>query len=68
MNNDQINSTPFPSISEALLKELNNRFPEACPELDWDEKTVWYATGQRSVIRLLNTIFEEQQQNLLGGK
>ena len=62
------NTVGFPTIPEALLKELNNRFPEQCPELEWDSKTVWYTTGQRSVVRLLNALFKEQQENLLGGK
>lgn len=66
IKNDNNQST-FPVISEALITELNIRFPEACPELDWDAKTVWHATGQRSVVRFLNAIFEEQQNNLLGG-
>tara|TARA_R100001594_G_scaffold63114_1_gene97550 strand:- start:98 stop:295 length:198 start_codon:yes stop_codon:yes gene_type:complete len=65
MNTEQ---TGFPVLSEALLKELNSRFPEQCPDLSWDMKTVWYASGQRSVIRLLNTIYQEQQETLLGGK
>lgn len=65
MNNEQ---TGFPVLSEALIKELNARFPEQCPDLDWEMKTVWYASGQRSVIRLLNTIYQEQQETLLGGK
>ena len=57
----------FPIIPQDLLTELNNRFPEQCPELDWEEKTVWYSTGQRSVVRLLNAIYKDQQDNLLGG-
>jgi len=53
---------PFPLISEDLLKELNNRFPEQCAELSWDTKQVWYAAGQRSVIRLLLQVSKEQRE------
>lgn len=62
------NKAGFPIIPEELLKELNRRFPEQCAELDWEEKTVWYSTGQRSVVRLLNALYNEQQENLLGGQ
>lgn len=58
-NNHEI---PFPNIPEALLLELNNRFPEQCAELSWDTKQVWYAAGQRSVIRLLIQISKEQRE------
>ena len=65
MNGTNSDQTGFPILSEALMQELNRRFPESCPELDWDMKTVWYVTGQRSVVRLLNTIYEEQQETVL---
>jgi len=64
---NQHDKSGFPTINEALLKELNKRFPEQCPELDWDQNTVWYVTGQRSVVRLLNALYKEQQENILGG-
>jgi len=58
----------FPAISEALLVELNRRWPERCPDIEWDEKTVWFVSGQRSVIRFLNQIFNEQNDNILDNK
>ena len=57
----------FPTISEAMIVELNNRWPEMCADLSWETKQVWFAAGQRSVIRFLNAIFNEQQQNALKG-
>ena len=34
--------TPFPPISEELIKDLNNRFPEMSADLGWEMKEVWY--------------------------
>lgn len=65
MKNKEI---PFPQISEDLLTELNDRWPEICADLEWDEKTVWYVSGQRSIIRFLNQVFKEQREISLGGK
>ncbi len=65
-NNNQ--DKPFPLIPEALLVELNNRFPEMCADLEWTERQVWYVSGQRSVVRFLNLLFHEQRENSLGGK
>jgi hypothetical protein len=59
---------PFPQIPEDLLMELNDRWPEVCADLGWDENTVWYVSGQRSIIRFLNQIFKEQREISLGGK
>ena len=55
----------FPRIPEALLKELNKRFPECCADLEWSEKQVWFMSGQRAVVRFLNHIFTEHQRDNL---
>ena len=60
--------TTFPVISEALLVELNTRFPERCPDIEWDEKTVWFVSGQRAVVRFMNQIYTEQNENVLAKK
>jgi len=62
------NKTMFPGIPEDLLRELNDRWPEMCADIQWDEKTVWYSSGQRSVVRFLNQIFKEQREIQLGNK
>tara|TARA_Y100001963_G_C6582872_1_gene354299 strand:+ start:291 stop:488 length:198 start_codon:yes stop_codon:yes gene_type:complete len=54
--------TAFPDIPEELLGELDSRFPEKCAELSWDEKEVWFAAGQRSVVRFLLQIHKEQRE------
>ena len=57
----------FPMITEAMSVELNNRWPEMCADLEWTERLVWFRSGQRSVVRFLNLVFHEQQQNILKG-
>ena len=56
----------FPPIPKALLEELNSRFPECCADLEWDEKQIWFFSGQRAVVRFLNLIYQQQQETVLG--
>ena len=55
----------FPRIPEDLLRELNQRFPECCADLEWSEKQVWFMSGQRAIVRFLNHIFQVQNENPL---
>ena len=67
MSNDQNNAEkPFPQISKALIDELNARFPECCADLEWEEKQIWFFSGQRAVVRFLNHIHQQQQETVLG--
>lgn len=62
MSDKENKEIPFPRIPEDLLKELNRRFPEACADLEWDHKQIWFVSGQRAVVRFLNHIFIEQNE------
>jgi Ni,Fe-hydrogenase III component G len=64
MNDDK--QQPFPPIPEAILNELNRRFPECCADLEWTEKQVWFFSGQRAVVRFLNHTFNQQREDSLG--
>ena len=55
----------FPNITEALIKELNTRWPEQCADMSWAEREVWFSAGQRSVIRFLNGVYKEQNETVL---
>lgn len=64
MNNleDQL----MPMISEAVVKRLEELFPDKCPDLTNSEKDVWFKSGQVSVIRFLRQTYNEQlQENIL---
>lgn len=55
----------FPQVSEALIKALNEKWPERCPEMDWDQKQTWHYVGQRSVVRYLNEVYKDQRDDSL---
>lgn len=55
----------FPRIPLDVLEELNKRFPEHCADLQWEEKQVWFMSGQRAVVRFLNHIYQIQNENPL---
>ncbi len=66
MNNEtNSDQKPFPPIPKALLEELNTRFPECCADLEWDEKQIWFFSGQRAVVRFLNHLYQQQQETVL---
>ena len=62
MTDQKEKERPFPTIPTALVAELNNRWPERCADLEWDEKSIWYFAGQRSVVRFLNAIHHDQNE------
>ena len=62
---EEFKTSTFPELSEALVQRLNECFPERTPELAWETKEVWYASGQRSVIRFINQVFAEQSETVL---
>lgn len=55
----------LPVIPEDLLKALDERFPERCPEPSWSEREIWMRVGERNVIRFLKRVFSEQNENIL---
>jgi len=54
--------TLWPPIDEALLKKLEEVFPEKCPSLDSSDREIWVYVGSRSVVRMLRAVYLEQQQ------
>lgn len=62
---DEPEKIQFPTIPQALLAELDRRFPECCADLKWSEKEIWFMSGQRSIVRFLLHIFEEQNKTVL---
>lgn len=51
-----------PTINEDLIKYLNILFPEQCADLNDTEKTIFYKSGQRSVVKHLIEKFKQQQE------
>lgn len=51
----------WPPIDEALLKKLEQLFPEKCPDITDRKRAIWIYAGQRQVVRMLRAVYLEQQ-------
>jgi hypothetical protein len=51
----------FPPIDEALVKKLDEVYPESCPDPAASEREIWMAVGCRQVVRMLRAVYLEQQ-------
>tara|TARA_R100000458_G_C8172181_1_gene172240 strand:- start:424 stop:627 length:204 start_codon:yes stop_codon:yes gene_type:complete len=58
----------FPPISKKFIEELNKLFPEMSADLKWSEKEVWFRSGQRSIVRFLNSHYIKQNNNIMEKK
>lgn len=56
---------PVPRVPQDLIAFLDQNFPERCAELGDDVATIFFRSGQRSVVKYLIRIFEEQNENVL---
>lgn len=54
----------LPEIPAALLSALNLLYPDSCPSLKDDERTIWFKAGQRDVVNTLR--FHKRQQEERG--
>ena len=57
------NLRKVPLISDELVEYLDRLFPNQCAELDQDEKTIFYKSGQRSVVNHLIEKRKIQKEN-----
>lgn len=53
--------TLWPPIDEALLKKLEEVYPERCPEIDASDREIWMYVGRCAVVRMLRAVYLEQQ-------
>ena len=51
----------YPPIDEALLKKLDEVYPESCADPAASEREIWIAVGARQVVRMLRAVYLEQQ-------
>ena len=51
----------WPPIDEALIKRLDEVYPESCPDPAASEREIWMAVGCRQVVRMLRAVYLEQQ-------
>ena len=60
-----MNENPkIPTISEELIRYLDNLFPDKCADLKDTEKEVFYKSGQRSVVKHLREKLKLQKENI----
>ena len=55
----------LPPIPQPLIKALNERFPERCPDIDWEDRRIWLYAGQRELVKFLITEFDIQNKTVL---
>ena len=56
MNEDDL----WPPIDEAILRKLDEIYPEQCPSTDMDDREIWHYVGARSVVRMLYSVYADQ--------
>jgi len=52
-------------ITQELLEYLEQKFPDKSPELNDNERTIWFKSGQSSVVKYLKQLKDEQSNNIL---
>jgi len=57
-----MNEELWPPVDEAVLQKLEDTFPELCPGESWTERQIWIYVGQRNVVRMLRSIYLEQNE------
>lgn len=59
---DGFKDQEFPHIDRDLLEHLERVIPEMCPDLQQSEREIFLYAGQRSLVRTLRQIFNEQNE------
>ena len=52
-------------LLQNATEELNKLFPEMSADLKWSDKEVWFRSGQRSIVRFLNSHYIKQNENVM---
>jgi len=52
-------------ITQELIDYLEQKFPDKSPELNDNERIIWFKAGQSSVVKYLKQLKEEQNNNIL---
>ena len=54
----------FPTVSKVFLEALQERFPQKDFDISTSLRELDYHFGQRSVIKFLESAFQEQNENI----
>ena len=52
-------------ISQELIDYLEKQFPDKSPDLNDNERKVWFKAGQSSVVSHLKKILNDKENNML---
>lgn len=67
MANSNLSKEAFidaPRIPQDIVAFLDRIFPEKCPDPEDKINDIFYRSGQRSVVRYLIRLYEEQNDNV----
>ena len=64
MTNNSFTDDKLPLVHADLVNELDRRFPHKCPDLSMNEKEIWFAYGQRSVVDFLADHLKQQTETI----
>ena len=56
MNDEEL----WPPIDEALIRKLDEIYPEQCPSTDMQDREIWHYVGARSVVRMRYSVYADQ--------
>lgn len=56
----------LPYVEKSLLEYLSKLYPDKAPEPDDTDREIWMNRGAVGVVRHLNRLYIEQNENLLG--
>jgi len=56
MNDEEL----WPPLDEALIRKLDEIYPEQCPSTDQEDREIWHYVGARSVVRMLYSVYADQ--------
>ena len=50
----------WPMIDVALIRKLEEIYPDKCPSIDTPEREIWRYGGQVELVRMLRSVYNEQ--------
>lgn len=53
----------LPPLSEALVRNLEERFPDRCPDVLDTERRIWMDAGAAALVRFLRQELERQKRD-----
>jgi len=54
-----------PDLSSSLIESLDELYPKRFPDLDWEEREIWFKAGQRNVVDFLKQVYKEQNETII---